>query len=135
MDDRRVPFELPDDFEPAEPVVPRDSSTVIVLRHEDHPLDVFMLERHIKSDFAGGAYVFPGGTVDESDRDPALAGLVDGWEELAARTGEDPELMRALAVCAIRETFEEAGILLARQEDGSPVQLDDPRWRDRRTAL
>jgi len=135
MDDRRVPFELPDDFEPAEPVVPRDSSTVIVLRDESRPLEVFMLERHIKSDFAGGAYVFPGGTVDESDRDPALAGLVDGWEELAARTGEDPELMRALAVCAIRETFEEAGILLARHEDGTPVQLDDPAWAERRRAV
>src|SRR6266568_4158179 len=102
---------MPDDLEPAEPIVPRDSSTVIVLREAAAALEVFMLERHIKSDFAGGAYVFPGGTVDEAD------------------------LERALAVCAIRETFEEAGILLARHDDGSPVQLDDPRWRDRRTAL
>ena len=48
---------MPDDLEPAEPIVPRDSSTVIVLR-EAAALEVFMLERHIKSDFAGGAYVF-----------------------------------------------------------------------------
>jgi len=126
---------MPDDLEPAEPIVPRDSSTVIVLREAADMLEVFMLERHIKSDFAGGAYVFPGGTVDEADRDPALARLVDGCEALAARTGEDPDLERALAVCAIRETFEEAGILLARRDDGSPVQLDDPGWRDKRTAL
>ena len=136
MDDRsKAPFEMPDDLEPAEPIVPRDSSTVIVLREAAATLEVFMLERHIKSDFAGGAYVFPGGTVDAADRDPALAGLVDGWEELAARTDEDPDLVRALAVCAIRETFEEAGILLARHDDGRPVQLDDPAWRDKRRAL
>jgi 8-oxo-dGTP pyrophosphatase MutT (NUDIX family) len=135
MDERRVPFELPDDFEPAEPVVPRDSSTVIVLRDGGGTLEVFMLERHIKSDFAGGAYVFPGGTLDESDRDPALAGLVDGWGDLAAGTGEDPDLVRALAVCAIRETFEEAGVLLARHKDGIPVRLDDPAWAQRRRAV
>src|SRR5437879_3675835 len=104
MDDRRAPFEMPEDLEPAEPIVPRDSSTVIVLRQSSGPVEVFMLERHIQSDFAGGAYVFPGGTVDAADRDPALASLVDGWEELAAGTGEDPDLVRALAVCAIRET-------------------------------
>ena len=51
---------MPDDLEPAEPIVPRDSSTVIVLRQAAAALEVFMLERHIKSDFAGGAYVFPG---------------------------------------------------------------------------
>jgi 8-oxo-dGTP pyrophosphatase MutT (NUDIX family) len=135
MDERRVPFELPDDFEPAEPVVPRDSSTVIVLRDAGGTLEVFMLERHIKSDFAGGAYVFPGGTLDESDRDPALARVVDGWEDLAAGTGEDPDLVRALAVCAIRETFEEAGVLLARDEDGSPVRLDGAAWAERRRAV
>jgi 8-oxo-dGTP pyrophosphatase MutT (NUDIX family) len=136
VDDRsKVPFEMPDDLEPAEPIVPRDSATVIVLREAAAALEVFMLERHIKSDFAGGAYVFPGGTVDETDRDPALAGLVDGWEPLAERTGEDPDLTRALAVCAIRETFEEAGVLLARREDGQPVQLDDPAWSATRTLL
>src|SRR5207245_444749 len=135
MDDRRVPFELPDDFEPAEPVVPRDSSTVIVLRDDRGELEVFMLERHIRSDCACGAYVLPGGKLDESDREPALAGLVDGWESLGARMGEDLELARALAVCAIRETFEEAGILLARNEDGTPVQLGDPVWTERRRAV
>ena len=126
---------MPDDLEPVEPIVPRDSSTVIVLRESAGVLEVFMLERHIQSDFAGGAYVFPGGTVDAADRDPVLASLVDGWEELAARTGEDPDLARALAVCAIRETFEEAGILLARHEDGSSVRLDDPGWNEKRRAL
>ena len=126
---------MPDDLDPAEPVVPRDSATVIVVRDDRGPLEVFMLERHIQSDFAGGAYVFPGGTLDEGDQDPALADLVDGWRELAERTGEDPDRQRALAVCAIRETFEEAGVLLARHEHGTPVRLDDHRWRDNRKAV
>jgi len=126
---------MPDDLEPAEPIVPLDSSTVIVVRDDHGPLEVFMLERHIQSDFAGGAYVFPGGKLDSADADPALAGIVDGWESLAARMGEDPDLVRALAVCAIRETFEEAGVLLARHEDGQPVRLDDPAWIDKRKAI
>jgi len=136
VDDRsKAPFEMPDDLEPAEPIVPLDSSTVIVVRDDRGPLEVFMLERHIQSDFAGGAYVFPGGKLDPADGDPVLAGTVDGWEALASRMGEDPELTRALAVCAIRETFEEAGVLLARHEDGTPVRLEDPAWNERRTAL
>ncbi|MGZ4189231.1 MAG: NUDIX hydrolase [Actinomycetota bacterium] len=135
MEKARSPFEMPPDLEPADPVVPRDSSTVIVLRDDCGDLEVFMLERHLQSDFAGGAYVFPGGTLDEADLDPALAGLVDGWEELAAQMNESPEVARALAVCAIRETFEEAGILIARHADGTPVQLDDPAWQDRRRDL
>ena len=136
VDDRsKAPFEMPDDLEPAEPIVPLDSSTVIVVRDDHGPLEVFMLERHIQSDFAGGAYVFPGGKLDPADADPALAGIVDGWEELAARMEENAELVRALAVCAIRETFEEAGVLLARHDDGTPVRLDDPQWEDLRVKL
>jgi 8-oxo-dGTP pyrophosphatase MutT (NUDIX family) len=122
--------------EPAEPVAPRDSATVIVVRDDRGKLEVFLLERHLQSDFAGGAYVFPGGTLDEGDKDPVLAEMVDGWEALAPQMGEsDPAGARALAVCAIRETFEEAGILLARRDDGSPVRLDDPAWTSYRRAL
>lgn len=135
MEKAPSPFELPPDLEPATPVVPRESSTVIVLRDDCGDLEVFMLERHLQSDFAGGAYVFPGGTLDDADQDPALADLVDGWEPLAAQMDEQPDVARALAVCAIRETFEEAGILIARHADGTPVQLDDPAWQDRRRDL
>src|SRR5947208_12589010 len=113
---------MPDDLEPAEPIVPLDSSTVIVVRDDRGMLEVFMLERHIRSDFAGGAYVFPGGKLDDSDLDPHLAGWVDGWEALRKQMGEpDDDLARGLMVCAIRETFEEAGILIARHDDGAPV--------------
>lgn len=91
-----------------------------------------MLERHLKSDFAGGAYVFPGGTMDERDRDPALAEVTDGYEA----DGRNPDL--GFYVCAIRETFEEAGVLLARGEGGDLVRLGPSggrRFADARRSL
>jgi len=130
-------FVMPMDA-PAEPVPARPSATVIVARDGDAGLEVFMLERHLRSDFAGGAYVFPGGVLDEQDSAPEIAGRLDGWSATAAaEMGEDDETFaRGLLVCAIRETFEEAGILLARGEDGSPVRLqDEARWSESRRKL
>ena len=75
----------------------REAATVMLVR--DAPeLEVFMLRRHPESVFAGGAYVFPGGAVDADDR----------------VLGDD----RRSSVAAVRETFEEAGVLLARTHDG-----------------
>src|SRR5689334_10483568 len=59
--------------EPAEIAPARDSASVIVARDGVGGLEVFMLERHLNSDFAGGAYVFPGGKLDDSDRDSGYA--------------------------------------------------------------
>jgi len=125
--------------EPAEPVLARDSATVIVARDGDRGLEVFMLERTLASDFAGGAYVFPGGRLDPADLDPGYVDLIDGWDPArAAEMGEDDETRaRGILICAIRETFEEAGILLARGPDGTPVRLgpDATRWIEVRHAL
>jgi 8-oxo-dGTP pyrophosphatase MutT (NUDIX family) len=126
------PFPAPDTI-----VEPRDSATIIVARDGASGLEIFMLERHLDSDFAGGAYVFPGGTLDDDDLDPALADLVDGWEPLVDDMRDpDADRARALIVCAIRETFEEAGVLLARAPDGGMVPLEEePAWEERRRAL
>jgi len=102
-----IPVEVPDP-----PVTPRDSATVILLRDGAEGLEVFMLERHLNSDFAGGAYVFPGGTVDARDTDPEAQRYLD------APHGIEP----AFYLCAIRETFEEAGVLLATR-GGKPFPL------------
>src|SRR6266568_2666381 len=67
-----VPVEVPDP-----PVTPRDSATVILLRDGGSGLEVFMLERHLNSDFLGGAYVFPGGTIDERDTEPGADRYLD----------------------------------------------------------
>jgi 8-oxo-dGTP pyrophosphatase MutT (NUDIX family) len=119
---------------PETPAVPRDSATVLVARDGAHGLEVFMLKRHLNSDTLGGAFVFPGGTVDAGDGNPELADRV---------AGVDDDLHRALGaqalgliVCAIRETFEEAGVLLARTRDGAPVRLEnEQRWIELRRAL
>ena len=75
-----------------------------------------MVERHHQIDFATGALVFPGGQVDPADADRALASRCSG------SAGLDDEA-RSLRVAAIRETFEEAGVLLARRR-GDPELLD-----------
>jgi 8-oxo-dGTP pyrophosphatase MutT (NUDIX family) len=105
---------------------PRDSATVIVARDGTAGLEIFMLERHVNSDFVGGAYVFPGGKVDEADSDPALHAFIDGADPTAAAgLVEAGERGLGFHVAALRETFEEAGVLLARHaDDGSPVRLD-----------
>jgi 8-oxo-dGTP pyrophosphatase MutT (NUDIX family) len=80
---------------------------VLLVRDGADGLEVFMVERHHQIDFATGALVFPGGQVDPSDADPALAERCAG-AALDAAT-------RAIRVAAIRETFEESGVLLARR--------------------
>lgn len=124
----------------AEPRLPRDSATVLLLRDEPGGLEVFMVRRHLNSDFVGGAYVFPGGGLDPSDLEPAVLARAEGLDSVTAgqRLGLPPERAMAHFIAAIRETFEEAGILLADQ-GGAPVAMRTPeeltRWEGRRTAL
>ena len=133
---------MPETIEGFEPLPPpaeipqaRASATILLARDGSDGLELFMLERHVQSEFAG-AFVFPGGTLDDGDHDPSLAGLVDGLDPLAKEMGvQDPGLGRALVVCAIRETFEESGVLLARTAEGEPVGLDGPEWQERRDAV
>ena len=93
-----------------EPVVPRLSATVLLARDGSEGLEIFMVVRHHQIDFASGALVFPGGSLDASDRDPRIRDLADGAEGLS-----DDNL--ALRVAAARESFEECGVLLARDND------------------
>lgn len=69
-----------------------------------------MVKRHSNIGFAGGALVFPGGKIDDADKDSA-------WEHRASGLSDDPVIALAM-IAAVRETFEEVGILLARDEDG-----------------
>lgn len=116
------------------------SSSLLLLR--DAPtggIEVLLQERALRSDFAGGAYVFPGGKVDAVDRDmPAdLLGEVDGPALQRTLDATSPTDAVSLVVAAIRETFEEAGVLLARR-DGEVVgarELAHPDVVAMRTAL
>ena len=96
------------------PVPARPASTVVILRDGTDGIEVFMVERHREIDFASGALVFPGGKVDPEDSDAA-------WGELAAQAPAAPD--RSFFVAAGRETFEEAGLVLARQR-GTQAIID-----------
>ena len=99
-----------------EPPAPaRHASTVALLRDTPEGLEVFLVRRGTNLNFAGGAMVYPGGAVDEADRDPAL---LEHWagpapEAFSRPLLADEEMSRGLVVAAVRETFEEAGVLLA----------------------
>ena len=101
----------------------KDASTVILLREAPGGLETFMLCRHQRSGFMGGAHVFPGGKVDASDKAPSWRDRTDApAEAIAARLGEDDaDAGLGLLVAAVRETFEEAGVLLASPREGRDV--------------
>jgi 8-oxo-dGTP pyrophosphatase MutT (NUDIX family) len=94
------------------PVAARPAATVVILRDAADGIEVFMVERHRKIEFASGALVFPGGKVEPEDADLA-------WAELAAATPLAPD--RALSIAAGRETFEEAGLMLARRRGAREI--------------
>ena len=103
-------------------VAPRPASTILLLRDSKaaQEIEVFMMVRHYEIDFNSGALVFPGGSVDKNDKEiiasPALYAGGEGLDEAAL----------SFRIAAIRETFEESGILLARPK-GSKDLVDAKR--------
>lgn len=118
------------------PVVPVRASTLILVRGEGEKFQVYLLKRSSRSGFMPGNYVFPGGIVDPEDRN------VDFWQghidldlaQVMTRFGRGLNIEDAMAnsIAAIRETFEEAGVLLARQNGSTGRDLDN--LRDQRLA-
>jgi 8-oxo-dGTP pyrophosphatase MutT (NUDIX family) len=113
------------------PAKPRDAATLILLRNSDRTsggIEVLLLRRHARSAFLPGAHVFPGGVVEEADFAPEMASLCHGLSfDEAHQTIEDvspSEKPLGFFVAAIREAFEESGILLAHGNRGQP-SLDD----------
>jgi 8-oxo-dGTP pyrophosphatase MutT (NUDIX family) len=110
----------------------RDAATVMLVRDGLEGLEVFMLRRNLNSDFVGGAYVFPGGAVDDHDRhqnlEPVCTGRTDA--QASAQLGVDRGGL-AYWVAAIRECFEEAGVLLAHDRPGHAIRFDDPLVEER----
>jgi glyoxylase-like metal-dependent hydrolase (beta-lactamase superfamily II)/8-oxo-dGTP pyrophosphatase MutT (NUDIX family) len=99
----------------APPVVPRPAATLIPVRDGAHGIEVFMLRRSESANFAPSAYVFPGGRVDAADRGADAAALCAEMDDVAASRELDiAEGGLAFRIGAIRECFEEAGLLFAR---------------------
>ena len=124
--------------QPFVPLVPRPAATLILVRDTNSGMEVFMIRRTQSAAFVGGAHVFPGGGVDVSDASAELAACCEGLD--------DVEASRLLGVgrgglaywaAAMRECFEEAGLLLAHDARGEYADLNQPQraevfaqWRE-----
>jgi 8-oxo-dGTP pyrophosphatase MutT (NUDIX family) len=124
-----------------DPAGARNAATVMVVRESTGlgsaagGIEVLMLRRPASMAFAAGAYVFPGGSVDPADAAAGVAWHGPDAAEFGRWLGATPELARALLCAAVRETFEEAGILLAGTPDGEVVIPEGPSWEADRAAL
>ena len=103
------------------PAEPRDAATIVLLRDGLRGVETYLLRRQSAMNFAAGMYVFPGGGVQESDAEP-LAWSGPSPTTWGTRFGCSPALAGMLVVAAIRETFEESGILLAGPDERSLVR-------------
>jgi 8-oxo-dGTP pyrophosphatase MutT (NUDIX family) len=101
--------------------VPRDAATVMLVRSGTDGLEVYMLRRQASMAFAPGAFVFPGGSVDTRDADEQVAWAGPDAAEWGRTFDAPPAQARALVCAAVRETFEESGVLLAGESAGSVV--------------
>ena len=105
------------------PAVPRDAATVILLRQAASGVEAFLLRRTAELEFAPGAYVFPGGSVDARDADETIGWAGPAPADFGGLLGVPPDRARALVCAAVRETFEESGVLLAGPANSSPADL------------
>ncbi|OSC39193.1 NUDIX hydrolase [Mycobacterium decipiens] len=127
----------------APPLAPRPAATVMLVRDtadSSAGLAVFLMRRHSAMDFAAGVMVFPGGGVDDRDRNADL-GRLGAWagpppQWWAQRFGIEPDLAEALVCAAARETFEESGVLFAGPvDDPGGIVGDASVYADARHAL
>jgi glyoxylase-like metal-dependent hydrolase (beta-lactamase superfamily II)/8-oxo-dGTP pyrophosphatase MutT (NUDIX family) len=108
-----------------EPLIPRPAATLALLRDSARGPEVLLMRRTHLAEFASGAYVFPGGSVDAADRDPTLAMLAQGLDDAqASRALGMQEGGLAYWIAAIRECCEEAGLLLAYDGSGDIVVIE-----------
>jgi 8-oxo-dGTP pyrophosphatase MutT (NUDIX family) len=124
-------------------VTPEDAATVILLREPPvgagEGFEVLMVLRHARSQFVPDAFVFPGGKLDADDCRGDWGEFCRGITLVSARErlekSPSPERAMGAWVAGIRETFEEAGILLAANRDGSPVHSHAPADNERYSRL
>ena len=109
-----------------EPAPTRPAATVLLLRDTPQGIEVLMTRRSMTASFAPGAYVFPGGGIDAADA---------GAHAHAARRAGQSDLQLTQAIAAIRESFEELGVLLARHADGSCASSEDIAALDRKAPF
>ena len=112
-------------------VRPRDAATLILLDRSGATTLVLLGRRHAGHKFMPGKYVFPGGRIEPSDRQMSIAGPLDAIveEKLNVQTKRpSPGFARALALAAIRETFEETGLAIGVTDHGAPPEAPTGAW-------
>ena len=115
-----------------QPVVPRPAATISIVRDAAEGFEVLMMQRSMAADFMPGAYVFPGGGIEAEDLDPELYARCIGLDDAqASRILAVERDGLAFWVGAIRECFEEAGLLLCYEESGDLIHLDRPEIEER----
>ena len=122
--------------EQPEPLPVRPAATVMLVRDATDGISVFLMRRHRAMEFAAGMMVFPGGGVDDRDRNAGVAwyGPEPAW--WADRFGIQPDLAEALVCAAARETFEESGVLFAGPaDDPDGIVADASIYGEARAAL
>jgi len=113
------------------PVLPRDSATLILMDFKGKSPKILMGRRHSGHSFMPNKFVFPGGRVDPSDRKMNIASPLDQIVEdrLLLRVKSPSSLKaRALALAAIRETFEETGVMVGEKGLGAPPTVPNTPW-------
>jgi 8-oxo-dGTP pyrophosphatase MutT (NUDIX family) len=117
------------------PLIPRPAATIVLLRNSERGPEVLMVQRNHKAAFVPGAYVFPGGALDPGDHAAELQALCDGPDDAAASRALGVEKGGlAYWIAAMRELFEEAGVLLARDAGGAVLDLETPQAATRYQA-
>jgi 8-oxo-dGTP pyrophosphatase MutT (NUDIX family) len=121
------------------PAPPRDAATVMLLRPVPGAgpgVEVYMLRRKASMAFAPGGFVFPGGSVDDRDAESEVAWAGPDIADWGRVLDAPPELARALVCAAVRETFEESGVLLAGPSaDAVVADTTNAAWEADRAAL
>src|SRR5699024_2709282 len=112
----------------SDPVAVKDAATVVLLRDAPAGPEVFLQRRVAAMAFAAGMTVFPGGGVDERDSDTSVDWSGPGPAVWAQRFGCGESLARALVCAAVRETFEESGVLLAADSSGVVADTSGYEW-------
>jgi 8-oxo-dGTP pyrophosphatase MutT (NUDIX family) len=124
---------LPSAFDKDEAIVkqrlrPRDAATLVLVRHDKDGPRILMGQRHGNMVFMANKYVFPGGRVDPGDQRVVIGGNLRPHVEARLTKDVSPARARGLALAAIRETFEEAGVLVGERAANLP-RTRTPAWQ------
>ncbi len=118
------------------PIPPtRDAATIVLLRDSDRGLEAYLLRRVASMAFAAGMHVFPGGRVDPADTAAHARWFGTSPQDWSRVLSADPPLGHGLVCAAVRETFEESGVLLAGAGPDDVVDVSAPEWEAERVAL